>query len=199
MGEIDENIARALKYFLYGLIMGLLRHLSPEQKAFILMVAIYIIDAAILAFLVMLLLKASRKLRRKMLSSAGGILGRLRKSEDFRPRLPISVRLSLLCPILLLLFAAVGGGTYNFYVLLRWVVCGTLLYVISKVNKMDNKFWIVVMGVIALLFNPLAPFHFHKDTWELFNLIACLIVATFLLLSRSTPHVTVSSKNVTHP
>ena len=69
-----------------------------------------------------------------------------------------------------LLFIAIFGLPYGYYILLRLVVTGTSLYVALGLCKKDSvNFW--VMLFIALLFNPLIPINLSKDMWVLTNII----------------------------
>ena len=69
-----------------------------------------------------------------------------------------------------LLFIAIFGLPYGYYILLRLVVTAISLYVAFGLCKKDSvNFW--VMLFIALLFNPLIPINLSKDMWMLTNII----------------------------
>ena len=64
----------------------------------------------------------------------------------------------------------------GFYTLLRIVVTiGAVAAIISEVDKGINS-WIVVFGLIAILFNPLIPIYLgNKDAWMPIDLIAAVL------------------------
>ena len=43
----------------------------------------------------------------------------------------------------------------GYYTFLRLVVCGTAIYLIYFSNSMNQKIWMWITGLTALLFNPL--------------------------------------------
>ena len=73
---------------------------------------------------------------------------------------------------------AIADLPYGFYKLLRWVACivGSLLAVESY--RQERLGWVWAFGIIALLFNPIAPFSFEKEVWRVFDAIAgiCFLV-----------------------
>lgn len=73
-----------------------------------------------------------------------------------------------------LLGLAVFDLPYGYYDFLRWSVTIAAAYVAYYyAQKEDNKLWLYV--AIGLLFNPVVPFRFAKDTWVLFDLAAAVI------------------------
>jgi hypothetical protein len=85
--------------------------------------------------------------------------------------------------VLLLLLAALGTWPYNFYVLTRIIVCATAVLIALLLHSRRMLWWEVPIVVIALLFNPVAPFHFTKDVWRLFNVLAALMIAPAIFVS----------------
>jgi uncharacterized membrane protein YccC len=68
--------------------------------------------------------------------------------------------------------AAAGSQPYTFYTLTRWVVflvsCFGFYFTLEfKPNGLKMGF--VVIGV---LFNPLIPLHFKRDTWQIVDILA---------------------------
>ena len=98
----------------------------------------------------------------------------------FRPQLTDSLRKGLAGVSLLLIAAAVGDWPYNFYILLRFAVTGAVLLALLRTYPRREMFWSVALCAIALLFNPVAPFHFSKTTWIELNWFAA---ATLLILA----------------
>jgi len=70
-----------------------------------------------------------------------------------------------------IIFIAIFGMPYFYYIFLRLVVTGMSLYAALRLlEKGSVNFW--VMLLIALLYNPLIPIYLSKDIWILINIIA---------------------------
>lgn len=68
---------------------------------------------------------------------------------------------------------------YGFYMFMRVVVCGISLY-LAYFSKRDGKEqWMVVMVLIALLFNPIFPVHLTKEIWGIIDFAAAVIFIGF--------------------
>ena len=85
--------------------------------------------------------------------------------------LPIPIILS----IVMLLITVLGCWPYGFYTLLRLVVCLTSIFVASFAYKARLRYWTYMMGLIALLFNPIIKVYFNKSTWQLIDLVTAII------------------------
>lgn len=68
----------------------------------------------------------------------------------------------------LLLVAVAAHMPYGFYQLLRWAVC-----IVAGIMAYNLTGWqrAVMIGV-AVLFNPIAPIHFDRSTWQALDLVA---------------------------
>ncbi len=86
---------------------------------------------------------------------------------------------SLVVIVMLLLAIPSGVWPYGYYILLRWMVTGTALFVLWTAYELKKTSWLWIMGIIALLFNPIAPIHLDKETWVVLD----LIVAGLFLVS----------------
>ncbi len=78
-------------------------------------------------------------------------------------------------------FYATAAHSYNFYIFTRWVVFGTCCYGLW-LNR--NRFWpsfAAVYGVVAVMFNPLLPFHFAHSTWRNLDIATGVILLASLL------------------
>lgn len=78
-----------------------------------------------------------------------------------------------------LLLAIPSIWPYGYYVLLRWIVAGSALYLVWVSYELEKKYWLFLMVVVSLLFNPFIPFHLDKETWVVID----IIVATLFLIS----------------
>ena len=86
---------------------------------------------------------------------------------------------SIVAIVMLLLAIPSGVWAYSYYVLLRWVVFGAAIFVLYIAHERGKSFWLLVMGAIALLFNPIFPVYLEKEVWVLID----LIVAGIFLIS----------------
>ncbi len=86
--------------------------------------------------------------------------------------------------MILLLVAIFSIKEYSFYILLRWIVCLTSIY-IAYLSYEARKFsWICVIGIIALIFNPIIPFHLNKDIWIVIDFIVAIIFGMTIYVFR---------------
>lgn len=81
--------------------------------------------------------------------------------------------------IIMLLLAIPAIWPYGYYILLRWVIATGAIFLIWVAYNLKKTFWLFLMGIIALLFNPIAPIHLNKETW----IVIDLIVATLFFVS----------------
>ena len=84
-----------------------------------------------------------------------------------------------------MLIFAVGRLPYDYYTLLRFVVCGVSAYgVYCAVEIVGENGWAWFFGVVAVLFNPLLPIYLKKDTWAFIDLgVALLLVVSLFLFN----------------
>ncbi len=73
------------------------------------------------------------------------------------------------------LLMALGDWPYGYYQLLRFVVCGVSVYV-AYMAYAWKKLWATwLFGIVAVLFNPLAPIHLSRDLWQPID-FACAVI-----------------------
>jgi hypothetical protein len=78
--------------------------------------------------------------------------------------------------ILMLLLAIPSGiWPYGYYQILRWVIAGVAVFIGFTAYKLEKKVWIWLMGIITLLFNPIAPIYLDKGTWVVIDFIVAII------------------------
>jgi len=80
---------------------------------------------------------------------------------------------------IILLFCAVGSFPYDYYTILRFVVCAVMAYGTWFSIKINRQGWAWCFGIIAALFNPIFPVHLDRETWA----ITDVGVAIILILS----------------
>ena len=87
------------------------------------------------------------------------------------------------------LFLALGHHPYSYYQVLRWLVCVASVYTAYQAYEMKQSNWTWVFAIIAVLFNPIAPITFARDTWQLLDVVAgALFIARAVLLNKHLPH-----------
>lgn len=79
----------------------------------------------------------------------------------------------------LILLAFMEGWSYEFFTLLRFVVCGSTAYVAWLAYKDQQEKWSWLFGAIAILFNPLLPIYLTREIWVVID----FITAIFLLFA----------------
>ncbi len=92
---------------------------------------------------------------------------------------------SLLC-VALLILAALGSWPYNFYVLTRIVIGLSFSYLALLLQRSRRFVWEAAIVFWALLFNPVAPFHFGEDVWQRFDIAALLTFVAALFVYAQT-------------
>ena len=74
-----------------------------------------------------------------------------------------------------LLLLAIPRLPYGYYIFLRWALSATALFSAWAAYECKCKFWVFVMGGIAILFNPIIPVHLPKETWIVIDFIIAVI------------------------
>src|SRR5271165_5275592 len=82
--------------------------------------------------------------------------------------------------ILLLVAAVFGRWPYGFYTFLRLFVCGTSVCLAFVAYTAKDKFWLWLMGGLAVLFNPLVPIHLPRSAWQFFDALSAMLLLGFI-------------------
>ncbi len=77
----------------------------------------------------------------------------------------------ILAGVMLILAIPSGLWPYSYYQILRWVVTIVALYSTYSSYRIKNTKWAIIMGAVAILFNPIAPIYFDKSTWQILDLV----------------------------
>jgi hypothetical protein len=74
------------------------------------------------------------------------------------------------------------SGRNDFYTLLRWVCCAAFAYSAITAFQMRRVAWTLVFGILAVLFNPLAPVYLQRATWQIIDwaAIGVIVVAAIV-------------------
>ncbi|GMX57831.1 MAG: hypothetical protein YFSK_1610 [Candidatus Yanofskyibacterium parasiticum] len=75
----------------------------------------------------------------------------------------------------LILLGGLANNPYSYYTFLRWAVMIAAAYSAYQSYEGGKSGWTWIMGIIAILFNPIAPFYMNRDTWQLIDLVVAVI------------------------
>ena len=75
-----------------------------------------------------------------------------------------------------LLFLGAMSMPSGYYELLRWVICAAAAFAAYTNYSIDKSSWAIGFGVVALIFNPLAPLYLYdKFAWMVIDISAGLM------------------------
>jgi lipoprotein signal peptidase len=77
---------------------------------------------------------------------------------------------------LMLLWAMNPRNPYGYYVVLRLVCCAAFAYLAVQAVDQEKKGWAWLLGVTAVVYNPIMPIHLTREIWSVVN-IATIAVA----------------------
>ena len=75
----------------------------------------------------------------------------------------------------LLFLGILNGWPYEYYIILRWIVCGVAVFNVVGFSKSKLTGWALVFAALAFLFNPLIPVYLNKSSWVGIDLISAII------------------------
>ncbi|MFH0819896.1 MAG: DUF6804 family protein [bacterium] len=79
---------------------------------------------------------------------------------------------------IIMLFWALADNPYGYYQILRWVICGLTGYSAYLAYEQGKIAWAWILGITAILFNPIAPIYLDRETWSVLDIIAATIIFT---------------------
>lgn len=101
-----------------------------------------------------------------------------------------------------MLFGALGRHGYDYFVLLRWIVCGVAAFAAFRASESGKNGWGWSFAIVVLLFNPIIPVHLTRETWAfvdvgvaLLLLVSIAAVDPYLPSTRSRDRTTIESEN----
>ncbi|MEX2663010.1 MAG: DUF6804 family protein [Vicinamibacterales bacterium] len=83
-----------------------------------------------------------------------------------------------------LLLIAVGRNPYDFYTIMRWVVCGVCTYGAFVEFERNRTTWAWLFVIMAVAFNPIVPVRLTRETWAPIDVLAAGILVASVLASR---------------
>jgi len=83
----------------------------------------------------------------------------------------------------LLLWALNPENPYGYYLLLRWICCAAFAYLAIQAVAQEKGGWVWVLGVTAVVYNPIIRIHLTREIWSVINVatIAIAIASMFVL------------------
>lgn len=87
---------------------------------------------------------------------------------------------------LFLLGAFNPDNPYSYYIILRWVVCGVFAYLAYQALEKKQIKWTWILGITALIYNPIFRVSLEREFWSAINLLTILIaiVSVFKIKSQ---------------
>jgi hypothetical protein len=86
-----------------------------------------------------------------------------------------------------MLVAALGPWPYDYYMLLRMIVCvaAALLALLAYRRSDELTIWFGVFVTLAILFNPILPIHLTRSVWTILDLGGAALFAAHFFVSRT--------------
>ncbi len=75
----------------------------------------------------------------------------------------------------MLLWALNPENPYGYYILLRWVCCGVFAYLVFQAVDQEKQAWVCVLGITALIYNPIFRVHLNRELWSIINVVTIVI------------------------
>lgn len=83
----------------------------------------------------------------------------------------------------MLLWAFNPDNPYGYYILLRFMLCGTCAYLAFHASEIKSDKWVWILGVTAVIYNPILRIHLTREIWSVINIATIIIlVITFSVL-----------------
>jgi hypothetical protein len=79
--------------------------------------------------------------------------------------------------------AAAGGHPYSFYTTTRWVVFVVCCWGAYQHLEVAPKRILIGFIVVGVLFNPLIPFRFKRDLWQVIDIFSGIAMCGFALIN----------------
>ena len=93
-------------------------------------------------------------------------------------------RVLAIVSIIFLLLAVFRQWPYDFYTLLRFLVCGSAAYLAFQAHERAMTPWVWIMGITAVLFNPFIPIYQSHDIWRPIDFAAAVLFTISLAVYR---------------
>ena len=88
-----------------------------------------------------------------------------------------------------LLLVAVSRNAYDFYTIMRWIVCGVSAYGAFVEFERKRTTWAWTFVIMAVAFNPIAPVRLSRETWAPIDVLAAGILVASVVASRKAKEI----------
>ena len=79
------------------------------------------------------------------------------------------------------LIGALGRHPYSYYTVLRWLACSAAVVLVWR-GAVQGVKWAWALMPLAILFNPIAPLHFSRETWQILDIAAAAAMVLAVIL-----------------
>ena len=87
----------------------------------------------------------------------------------------------------MLLWALNPDNPYGYYILLRWVCCAAFAYLAIQALAQEKQGWVWVLGVTAVVYNPIIRVHLTRGIWSVIN-VTTIVVAVASIFALKDEH-----------
>ena len=102
-------------------------------------------------------------------------------ASSFIPTWPAKVLWGV---IAMLLWALLPMNPYAYYIVLRWVVCITFLWLGRRAWERKLFSWAFPLYAISVLYNPITRVPLSRAVWTVVNIATALVISGFAVTSR---------------
>ena len=85
---------------------------------------------------------------------------------------------------LMLLWALNPDNPYGYYILLRIACCAVFAYLARKAFHLERQGWVWILGIMAVVYNPIIPVHLTREIWALVNVLTIGIAVASIFAIR---------------
>ena len=93
----------------------------------------------------------------------------------------------------MVLLVALAQWPYVYYQVLRWVVCAAAVNVAYRAYRWKRQATLWAFAIVAIIFNPLAPFHLPRGVWQVLNLAGVVVLVAAIIWLTVPPICTQSN------
>jgi hypothetical protein len=73
------------------------------------------------------------------------------------------------------------GHPYSYFTILRWLACSAAVLLVWR-GAVQGVKWAWALVPLAILFNPIAPIHFSRNTWQTLDIAAAVVMVLAVIL-----------------
>jgi hypothetical protein len=108
----------------------------------------------------------------------------VQKMDDEKKKVDPALRVATVVIVLAaagVLIGALGKHPYSYYTVLRWLACSAVAMLVWR-GLIQGLKWAWALVPLAILFNPVAPIHFSRETWRPLDIAAAVAMVLALVL-----------------